>query len=165
MYVFYLYKSFNSKNYFFVAPPVILRSLTDQLIAINESVTFQCQLFRDWSGGGSGSGGGGTTGSNGANGKTTIEWFHDGFPIVPVLMPRDDRRRYRLSNYELQIRRVQLSDNGVYQCIVTNEVGSASSSALLNVKNFAPIFHSNVFPAKVYLTEGVKMVSKVLSIA
>lgn len=57
----------------------------------------------------------------------------------------------------MQIIRVQKTDEGVYQCVVTNEIGSVTTSALLTVKNLAPKFHANIFPAKVFVIEDAKL--------
>ncbi|KAI1716670.1 immunoglobulin domain-containing protein [Ditylenchus destructor] len=133
------------------APPSMLRPLEDQLVAANHSATFRC-IVNTLSGGDVHTSG------------LSIEWFHDGKPLVPLLMRREDRQRFRLADNELRIIRTQPSDSGVYQCIVTSAHGddetgghSVSSSALLTVRDLPPRFHANVFPARVFVTEGAKL--------
>lgn len=62
--------------------------------------------------------------------------------------------------FRLHIYKAQLRDAGVYQCIVSNDVGSVSTSALLKIENFAPTFHANIFPSKIFVVEGIKLVYK-----
>lgn len=70
-----------------LAPPSMLRPLEDQLVAANHSATFRCLV---------------NTLSRGdvhASGLS-IEWFHDAKPLVPLLMRREDRQRFKLADNE-----------------------------------------------------------------
>ena len=49
-------------------------------------------------------------------------------------------------------------DTAIYQCLVSNEVGAVSSSALLHVAAMPPRFHGNVFPASVHVVEDGRLV-------
>ncbi|KAH7730636.1 CRE-RIG-6 protein [Aphelenchoides avenae] len=122
-------------------PPTILQSLTDQLVAVNATITFTCAV------------------SNVMGHHVSVEWFRNGTPIVPLLLGRDDRHRYFVRGHELVVARAQTSDTGVFQCIVSNDVGSASSSSYVLVRNIPPKFHGNVLPERIFLTEGSKLAS------
>lgn len=69
----------------FLALPLILRPMVDQLIAVNKSATFYCLIPE----------------TNNAKIRTTLEWFHDGRPLVPLLLSRVDRRRIKITSNEL----------------------------------------------------------------
>lgn len=56
--------------------------MTDRLISELHSISFIC-LNKD---------------SN--SGHSIIEWFRNGHPIVPLLMDRKDRHRFKISNNE-----------------------------------------------------------------
>lgn len=73
-------------------------------------------------------------------------------------MESDERQRFILQQNELAINNVRPSDAGVYQCRLSNDAGSVSSSARLNVQDSKPRFHSNVFPRRVFVVEGSKLV-------
>lgn len=64
--------------------PIILQPLTDQLVAINSTVTFSCL----------------TPEPNNVKIRTSIEWFHDGRLLVPLLLSRTDRRRIKITSNE-----------------------------------------------------------------
>ncbi|CAL1528357.1 unnamed protein product [Lymnaea stagnalis] len=61
----------------------------------------------------------------------TITWTKDGSAVSVAEGP--DGRILELSNGNLMIRQLQVSDGGLYQCTATNDLGSANSSGLLSV--------------------------------
>lgn len=65
-----------------------MRQMTDQLLAENQSTTFNCLINESHFMGGL------------RKNRLTIEWFHNGFPIVPILMSRKDRHRFKILNTE-----------------------------------------------------------------
>jgi hypothetical protein len=73
-------------------------------------------------------------------------------------MDSDDRKRFILQHNELAINNVRKRDAGVYQCRLSNDAGSVSSSARLNVEDSKPKFHPNVFPRRVFVVEGSRLV-------
>ncbi|EFO91404.1 CRE-RIG-6 protein [Caenorhabditis remanei] len=117
------------------APPSILQDLHDRLIPTESNVSFECLL------------------SN-ADSYSSVEWFKDAKPIVPLLLPAEKRKRLRIDHNILHLKMADESDSGVYQCVVSNDVGSSSSSSLLTVKDSAPIFPPNAMPRKVFAALG-----------
>ena len=73
-------------------------------------------------------------------------------------MPATERRRFKIDNNILNILNVVENDSGIYQCIISNDVGSVSSSARLTVEDATPKFHGNIFPRRVFVVEGSKLV-------
>lgn len=128
-----------------LAPPVIIRPLVSKIASTNSTVRFSCP----------------TIDSHGVS-RTHTEWFRNGQPIVPVLMDADERRRFILQQNELAINNVRVNDAAVYQCRLSNDAGSVSSSARLTVQDSRPRFHPNVFPRRVFVVEGSKLVSCLL---
>uniref|UniRef100_A0A914HVU1 Uncharacterized protein n=1 Tax=Globodera rostochiensis TaxID=31243 RepID=A0A914HVU1_GLORO len=119
-------------------PPALLRPLTSRMVAPGHSTTFQCPI------------------ADGAGMESLVEWFHDGVPLVPLLLNEADRRRFKLSGEgrELSILDVRSSDAGLIQCMASDDVGSVSSSALLVVATLSPRFHSNVIPSRLSIAKG-----------
>ncbi|ULU07211.1 hypothetical protein L5515_014872 [Caenorhabditis briggsae] len=117
------------------APPSILQGLHDRLVPTESNVSFECLL------------------SN-ADSYFSVEWFKDAKPIVPLLLPAEKRKRLHIDHNALHLKLADESDSGVYQCVVSNNVGSSSSSALLTVKDSAPVFPPNAMPRKVFAALG-----------
>ncbi|MFH4975502.1 hypothetical protein AB6A40_002211 [Gnathostoma spinigerum] len=115
------------------AVPVILTPLHDQLISINASVVFTCHVSVS---------------------DATVEWFHNAVPISPILLNTMDRSRISIEQERLKIQLAVSEDSGIYQCIATNDIGSATSSARLTVIDIAPKFEGNIMPRKVYAVIG-----------
>ncbi|CAB3411347.1 unnamed protein product [Caenorhabditis bovis] len=115
------------------APPTILQGLHDHLISTESNARFECLL-------------------SSADSDSTVEWFKDTKPIAPLLMPAEQRKRISIRNNILTISGTTESDSGVYQCIVANDVGSSTSSALLYVKDSKPTFPPNAMPRRVFAT-------------
>uniref|UniRef100_A0A914EKX6 Uncharacterized protein n=1 Tax=Acrobeloides nanus TaxID=290746 RepID=A0A914EKX6_9BILA len=120
-------------------PPTIIKPLIDQIVSTNSTATFDCIV------------------SDINNLHTTIEWFRNGTPLVPLLMAPDDRNRFKIHGQSMSISKTSENDSGIYQCIASNDVGSVSSATRLTIKDIAPRFHGNVFPKRLYLVEGSKL--------
>ncbi|KAL3120556.1 hypothetical protein niasHT_007848 [Heterodera trifolii] len=120
------------------SPPVLLRPLISQMVAPGHSITFKCPI------------------ADGVGMVSQVEWFLNGVPLVPLLMDQSDRQRFKMASdgHEMAISGVRLSDAGLVQCMVSDEVGSVSSSALLVVSAFPPRFHSNIFPSRLSVAPG-----------
>ncbi|XP_028977683.2 cell adhesion molecule-related/down-regulated by oncogenes [Esox lucius] len=86
----------------------VLRGLTDQSVSSGDSARFNCL----------------------AKGNPTpgVTWLFNASPIAPST-------RLRISGSTLIISRVTLKDEGVYQCLVDNGIGSAQSAGRLTVKS------------------------------
>ncbi|TMS38088.1 hypothetical protein L596_004891 [Steinernema carpocapsae] len=121
------------------APPALIDALNDQIVGTNETVQLECNYL--------------SVKTN----PVEVEWFRNGMPIVPLLMPAAERRRYLIKGNRLTIKNTQPSDSAIFQCIVSNNVGSATSSALIKVKNVAPIFHGIVFPKTAHVVVGTEL--------
>jgi len=61
------------------------------------------------------------------NPQPSIAWYKDGRIITGESSPL------------LVIQEVELSDRGVYNCTATNTLGTASSSAVININGMVPI--------------------------
>uniref|UniRef100_A0AC34GP16 Uncharacterized protein n=1 Tax=Panagrolaimus sp. ES5 TaxID=591445 RepID=A0AC34GP16_9BILA len=121
------------------SPPTLLKPLINQRIATNTSANFECIAASQYSN------------------QVTIEWFHNGQPISPLLMPAAERKRFKINENVLNILNAAENDSGIFQCIVSNDVGSVSSSARLTVEDAAPKFHGNIFPRRIFVVEGSKL--------
>ncbi|CAI5443182.1 unnamed protein product [Caenorhabditis angaria] len=116
-------------------PPIILQPLYDRIVAIGSSVDFECLL-------------------SSADSSSDVEWFKDSTPIVPLLLPPEDRKKFKIIGNVLKISGADEKNSGVYQCIVSNEIGSSTSSALLSVRDSAPIFPPNAMPRRLFAAVG-----------
>uniref|UniRef100_A0A914NQL9 Ig-like domain-containing protein n=1 Tax=Meloidogyne incognita TaxID=6306 RepID=A0A914NQL9_MELIC len=119
------------------APPVLFHPLIDHLVAPNSTASLHCQIPN--------------------SGGIQVEWFRNGSPLSPLLLTEQERKRFLIAGNELTIVNASPSDSGMFQCIVSNDIGSVSSSALLFVTELAPRFHSNVFPSKIFVVEGAHL--------
>jgi hypothetical protein len=63
-----------------------------------------------------------------------------------------------LTTKRLTIANLGASDSGMYQCVLSSDLGSAATSAYLTVAEFGPRFHANLFPARVFVVQGTKLV-------
>ncbi|PIO54221.1 hypothetical protein TELCIR_24421, partial [Teladorsagia circumcincta] len=78
----------------------------------------------------------------------------DAKPIVPLLMPSEQRKRFHVDETRLVVNNTVSSDSGVYQCVVSNEVGVASSSAYVQIRDSAPVFPRQSMPRKMFTVNG-----------
>ncbi|KAG7459979.1 hypothetical protein MATL_G00216340 [Megalops atlanticus] len=77
-----------------------------------------------------------------------LEWYKDAVPLQKLNNPR-----YRvLSSMGLQIRRVQPSDAGIFQCFARNPAGEAQAHTYLDVTSMAPAF--TTAPSDITVTDG-----------
>lgn len=72
------------------------------------------------------------------------------------------RKRFRVNHNKLSVTGTQPADTGVYQCIVSNEVGVATSTAHVTVGDVAPNFPPTTMPQKVFVNAGSNVVRLVL---
>ncbi|CAJ0568233.1 unnamed protein product, partial [Mesorhabditis spiculigera] len=115
--------------------PTVLLPLADRLVSIGSEWSLECTLpTSDFS--------------------SQVEWFRDARPLVPLLMPAKDRKRFVVDHNVLNVRNTTPNDTGVYECIVGNEMGSTVSSALVTVMDAAPEFPPMAMPSKVFATRG-----------
>ncbi|KAK5982020.1 Fibronectin type III domain protein [Trichostrongylus colubriformis] len=116
-------------------PPTIIIPLSNRLVASESEFTLECPLST-------------------MDAHSSVEWFKDAKPIVPLLMPSDQRRRFHVDQTRLTVNSTTGSDSGVYQCVVSNEVGTASSSAYVQIRDSPPIFPRQSMPRKVFTVNG-----------
>uniref|UniRef100_A0A158P6X8 Protogenin n=1 Tax=Angiostrongylus cantonensis TaxID=6313 RepID=A0A158P6X8_ANGCA len=117
------------------SPPTIVIPLSDRHVATVSDLILECPL-------------------SSTDLHSSVEWFKDAKPIVPILMPSERRKRFHVDHNRLVVNSTSTSDSGVYQCIVSNEVGVASSSAYVLVRDSAPIFPRQSMPRKIFAVNG-----------
>ncbi|VDO90892.1 unnamed protein product [Heligmosomoides polygyrus] len=117
------------------APPVIVVPLSDLLLGSDTEFALECPLST-------------------MDSHSTVEWFKDAKPIVPLLMPSDQRRRFHVHQTKLYVNSTVISDTGVYQCVVSNEIGLAYSSAYVQVQDSPPAFPRQSMPRKIFAVNG-----------
>ncbi|XP_047663711.1 protein sidekick-1 isoform X3 [Tachysurus fulvidraco] len=77
-----------------------------------------------------------------------LEWYKDGVSLSKLNNPR-----YKvISSMGLQIRRLQPSDVGIFQCFARNTAGETQVHTYLDVTSMAPSF--SVPPANINVTDG-----------
>ncbi|WKY05021.1 hypothetical protein Q1695_005770 [Nippostrongylus brasiliensis] len=116
-------------------PPTIVIPLSDKLVGSNSDFTLECP-------------------PSSMDTHSTVEWFKDAKPIVPLLMPNDQRKRFHVDQSRLFVNSTISSDSGVYQCVMSNEVGTTSSSAYVQVRDSAPVFPRQSMPRKMFAVVG-----------
>lgn len=80
----------------------------------------------------------------------TYEWYSNGTLLNLAEKPASVRDRHKIENNKLTISNLQLRDQGMYQCSVSNTHGKEFNSAQLRVLSFAPSFqkfplHTNTY--------------------
>ncbi|XP_053356547.1 cell adhesion molecule-related/down-regulated by oncogenes isoform X1 [Clarias gariepinus] len=90
-----------------LGPPVIVKGLSDQLVKPGSSVQFSCL----------------TSGNPAPN----ITWLFNSSPVF-------SSPRLQISNSILHIFSVTAQDQGMYQCVLDNRIGSAQSAARLSIQ-------------------------------
>ncbi|XP_030059760.1 brother of CDO [Microcaecilia unicolor] len=85
-------------------PPEVIMELSQQVITWGQSAKFTCRVR--------------------GNPQPSVAWLRNSLPLVSGL-------RYRLSRKALRVISVGPEDDGIYQCMAENEVGSAQAMALL----------------------------------
>ncbi|CAJ0573717.1 unnamed protein product, partial [Mesorhabditis spiculigera] len=82
--------------------PTVLLPLADRLVSIGSEWSLECTLpTSDFS--------------------SQVEWFRNARPLVPLLMPAKDRKRFVVDHNVLNVLNTTPNDTGVYECIVGNE--------------------------------------------
>nr|XP_033798331.1 brother of CDO [Geotrypetes seraphini]XP_033798332.1 brother of CDO [Geotrypetes seraphini]XP_033798333.1 brother of CDO [Geotrypetes seraphini]XP_033798334.1 brother of CDO [Geotrypetes seraphini] len=85
-------------------PPEVIMELSQQVITWGQSAKFICRVR--------------------GNPQPSVAWLRNSVPLVSGL-------RHRLSRKVLRVMSVGPEDDGIYQCMAENEVGSAQAIALL----------------------------------
>uniref|UniRef100_A0A0N5AZJ1 Ig-like domain-containing protein n=1 Tax=Syphacia muris TaxID=451379 RepID=A0A0N5AZJ1_9BILA len=119
------------------ALPKILWALSDRILPTNSTVYFEC-----------------VSSTNEGN----VEWFKNAMPIAPLLMSLEDRGRYVIRESVLSISNTRESDSGMYQCFISSDVGTVTSSAHLKIQDFAPKFATQLMPKKIFATVGSDLI-------
>ena len=91
---------------FVIVPPIIEVGPSDEIVAVNDSVTFYCNY-------------------NSAI-PTTVTWYHNGDIISDNITTNDTTSTLSLYN-------IALTDSGTYTCEVVNDAGVTNASAILQV--------------------------------
>ncbi|XP_072550746.1 cell adhesion molecule-related/down-regulated by oncogenes [Salminus brasiliensis] len=86
----------------------ILRALSDQTVPSGSSVRFTCAMW--------------------GNPPPKITWLFNSSPVLPS-------SRFQISDSSLRISSVTARDQGMYQCLLDNGIGSAQSAARLSVQS------------------------------
>ncbi|EPB73501.1 immunoglobulin domain protein [Ancylostoma ceylanicum] len=116
-------------------PPTIMLPLADRLVPTESVFTLECPLST-------------------MDMHSSVEWFKDAKPIVPLLMPSHQRKRFNVNQNILTVNSTTTGDSGVYQCVVSSEVGVASSSAYVLVRDSPPVFPRQAMPKKLFAVNG-----------
>ncbi|KAL6739649.1 hypothetical protein Aduo_013080 [Ancylostoma duodenale] len=116
-------------------PPTIMLHLADRLVPSESVFTLECPLST-------------------MDMHSSVEWFKDAKPIVPLLMPSHQRKRFNVNQNILTVNSTTTADSGVYQCVVSSEVGVASSSAYVLVRDSPPVFPRQAMPKKLFAVNG-----------
>ncbi|RXM91333.1 Cell adhesion molecule-related/down-regulated by oncogenes [Acipenser ruthenus] len=89
-------------------PAYLLRGLSDQSLPVGSTARFTC--------------------ASRGNPAPNITWFHNAAPLLPS-------PRHQLSGARLRIAAVTHQDQGVYQCLADNGIGSAQSAGRLIIQS------------------------------
>ncbi|XP_028829120.1 protein sidekick-1 isoform X2 [Denticeps clupeoides] len=80
-----------------------------------------------------------------------LDWYKDAVPLATL-----NNTRYRLTGMNLQVRRVQLEDAGIFQCFARNAAGESQLYTNLIVTSVAPSFTKA--PTDITVTDGMSTV-------
>lgn len=94
-------------SFFSTGPPIIIRGLSDQTVKHGSFVQFSCAAM--------------------GNPVPNITWVFNSSPVL-------SSPRLQISNSTLHIFSVTAQDQGMYQCVLDNRIGSAQSAARLSIK-------------------------------
>ncbi|CAJ0936811.1 unnamed protein product, partial [Mesorhabditis belari] len=119
-------------------PPVVLLPLAPRLVATESEWSLECTLPS-------------------SDLTSQVEWFRNARPLVPLLMPAHERRRFTIDHNLLLIRETKPNDTGIYECVVSNEIGSTVSSSFIKVLDAAPRFPPLSMPSKVFALKGTTL--------
>ncbi|KAF4072128.1 hypothetical protein AMELA_G00270790 [Ameiurus melas] len=89
-----------------LGPPIIIKGLSDQTVRSGSFVQFSC--------------------ATSGNPVPNITWFFNSSPV-------SSSPRLQISNSTLRIFSVTVQDQGMYQCVLDNRIGSAQSAARLSI--------------------------------
>ncbi|KAI4871908.1 hypothetical protein NFI96_023608, partial [Prochilodus magdalenae] len=97
----------------------VLRGLSDQTVSSGSSVRFTCPVS--------------------GNPAPKITWLFNSSPVLPS-------SHYQISDSSLRISSVTAQDEGMYQCLIDNGIGSAQSTARLSVQSGKTSLPMILFP-------------------
>ncbi|MCJ8733445.1 hypothetical protein PDJAM_G00223520 [Pangasius djambal] len=90
-----------------LGPPIVMRGLSDQTVKSGSFVQFSC--------------------ATSGNPVPNITWLFNSSPVL-------SSPRLQISNSTLRIFSVTAQDQGMYQCVLDNRIGSAQSAARLSIQ-------------------------------
>ena len=98
----------------YAVPPTVRRDKDEHTVIVNSPVQMSCE----------------------ANGlpPPVITWYQNGVELVQNRTRSVESTAHVLSNGALRIDRVIVNDSGVYECLATNDAGTASRIVTLNVQ-------------------------------
>ena len=113
--------------------PVFTINIGDQFVDENDEVIWTCEAF--------------------GIPDVTYSWLRDGKPLTsdPDKLAPEDRNRYEIVDNVLKIRQARKDrDEGMYQCMASNDLESKYSSGQLKVLTLAPSFKKKPLDPKVF---------------
>ncbi|KAM8976940.1 brother of CDO [Pelodytes ibericus] len=96
-------------------PPEVSMELIQPTVMWGQSAKFVCEVR--------------------GNPQPSVVWLRNAVPVLPS-------SRHRISRKLLRVNNVGPGDDGIYQCMAENEVGSAQASTLLTTIRTGPLLHS-----------------------
>uniref|UniRef100_A0A8C5M691 Brother of CDO n=1 Tax=Leptobrachium leishanense TaxID=445787 RepID=A0A8C5M691_9ANUR len=96
-------------------PPEVRMELSQPLVTWGQNAKFVCEVR--------------------GNPQPSVVWLKNAEPVLPSL-------RHKLSRKVLRVNNVGPEDNGIYQCLAENEVGSAQALVLLTSRRAGPFLLS-----------------------
>ncbi|KAM4795584.1 brother of CDO [Rhinophrynus dorsalis] len=111
-------------------PPEVIMDLSQQIVSWGQSAKFTCEVR--------------------GNPQPSVIWLRNAVPLLPSL-------RHRLSKRVLRVNDVGPEDEGVYQCMAENEVGSAQAMALLLTTKAGSFHH---LPTSIPLSDDRQLLTK-----
>ncbi|XP_063812893.1 brother of CDO isoform X2 [Pseudophryne corroboree] len=92
-------------------PPEVSMDLSQQIVSWGQTAKFSCEVK--------------------GNPQPSVVWLRNALPLLPSL-------RHRISRKVLRVTSVGPEDNGIYQCMAENEVGSAQALTFLMTTSTVP---------------------------
>ncbi|XP_045114342.1 contactin-like [Portunus trituberculatus] len=116
------------------AKPSFTIRLQDQFIAKDADLMWECESF----------------------GIPDVDyaWLRNSEPLNMETLNEEEKERYEIADSIFKIKGVKESDEAVYQCMATNQLGTSYSSAQLKVLKLAPTFRKKPLETEMYGAEG-----------